>query len=200
MVGRPSGGRYAEFRPRDRYRVSSGAVDTLNGMRRTLLACSVAVLLTAGCGTSTVPPDPDTPEVVSAIEEARGETAADAVDACALIPEADVAALIGPNGGASPITGGGDGGGCTWENPENYYSVSVDIGSSGTAVGGELPPQDPVIGPEQPLGDGMRALAGAVEFVAADRLCLVQVATNNTTAEGDEGAAIRLASVVREQL
>ncbi|WP_300018494.1 hypothetical protein [Pseudonocardia sp.] len=171
-------------------------------MPRTFLVCSLLVLLAAtGCGApAPAAPASGTPEVISAAEEARGEPAADAVDACALLSEAEVEALIGPNGGASPTTGGGDGGGCTWENPENYHSVTLDVGSSGTAAAGVLPPLDPAFGPEQPLGDGMRALAGAVEFVAADRLCLVQVATNDTTAEGDEQAAVRLARQVRDLL
>ena len=53
--------------------------------------------------------------MLAAEAEARGPSTADAVDACALIDEAKVRALIGDlERTATPGVTGADGGGCTW--------------------------------------------------------------------------------------
>lgn len=162
----------------------------------------VAVALIAGCGAPSpaAPADPAA-AIESAVDEARPDTTADAIDACALVPEADVAALIGDNGGPQAFDGtGGDGGGCTWENPDTYLSVTVDIGQTGTAVGGVLPAWEPALGPEQTLGDEMRLLGpGSVEFASADRLNAVQVVTDPGS-DADTDKAVELARSVRAQL
>jgi Protein of unknown function (DUF3558) len=167
-----------------------------------LLGCMLAVLALslAGCGESAGGvADPDLSSesgVLSAEAEARGPSTADAIDACALIDEAEVRSLIGDTKRtATPGNTGGDGGGCTWENQTDYKSVSVDIGRSGSAAGGALPTWDPAMGPERPLPDGMRSLSGSVDFVAGDRYCNVQVA--RVQGDADEQKAVELARELR---
>src|SRR4051812_26463073 len=120
-----------------------------------LLACALAVLALSACGGSgggAADPDLSTQSGVLAAEaEARGPSTADAVDACALIDEAKVLALI--DDFERPATSGvpgGDGGGCSWENKTDYHSVTVDVdvdvGAGGTAAGGALPTADPAMG------------------------------------------------------
>jgi Protein of unknown function (DUF3558). len=170
-------------------------------------AVSVLALFVAGCGaTVSGSPSPagSTPPAGSAAASAHdqgpGAPSGGAVDGCALIPAADVEALIGPNSGGMPLTAGDDGGGCTWENPDNSYSVTVDIGQTGTAASGKLPAWDPSFGPERPLPDGMRSLGGGqVQFVAGDRLCDIQLATN-APGNGDQQKAVELARAIRGRL
>jgi hypothetical protein len=141
--------------------------------------------------------------VLAAEAEARGPSTADAVDACALIDEAKVRALIGDfERTATPGVTGADGGGCTWENKADYHSVTVDVdvGASGTAAGGALPTADPAMGTERTLPDGMRTFGGGqVEFVAGDRYCSVQVA-DVIQGDADENTAIELAKDVQGRL
>src|SRR3954454_15617986 len=170
-----------------------------------LLVCALAVLALSACGGSeggAADPDLSTQSGVLAAEaEARGPSTADAVDACALIDEAKVRALIGDfERTATPGVTGGDGGGCTWENQADYHSVTVDVGASGTAAGGALPTADPAMGTERTLPDGMRTFGGGqVEFVAGDRYCSVQVA-DVIQGDADENTAIELAKDVQGRL
>lgn len=170
-----------------------------------LLACALAALALSACGGSgggAADPDLSTQSgVLEAEAEARGPSTADAVDACALIDEAEVRDLIGDfQRTANPGVTGSDGGGCTWENQTDYTSVTVDIGASGTAAGGALPTADPAMGTERTLPDGMRTFGGGqVEFVAGDRYCSVQVA-DVIQGDADENTAIGLAKDVQGRL
>ncbi|MGD9986947.1 DUF3558 family protein [Pseudonocardia sp.] len=113
------------------------------------------------------------------------------VDACALLQPADVQAIIGTTVEGRAETIPGDAGGCTWENQENYYSVTVSVGGSGTAPGGTLPAAQPERGTVTPLSDGMRGLSGGVvQFVADERLCEVQVATNSGAQDQQKAAGV----------
>jgi hypothetical protein len=177
-------------------------------MRSTRLAWTVvAVLLAlAGCSstvTGSAAPEGALPADASAIASAEnragGATGAGAVEACALLSAADVTPLVGNGVSGRPNPVSGDGGKCTWENQDDYHSVTVEVGASGSAPGGALPKWDPSIGPERPLPDGMRSWSGGqVEFVAGDRDCFLQVAT--TGAATDEQKAVELAGKVRAQL
>ncbi len=159
------------------------------------LALAVVVVgLTAGCG-GTVAGTP------SAQGAAPAATAADAptgdtldVDACSLLKPDEVQALIGANDGGKGTTSGRSV--CVWTNPAEL-SVTVDIGNKDTAING-LPAWDPALGPERPLGDGMRSLGGggSVEFVAGNRDCNVQVVTDPTSKD-DDAKAVALAKVVQ---
>jgi hypothetical protein len=176
------------------------------GVARRLAPLALALLALAGCGGSgggAVVPSiapAEASALVSAEAKARGTASADAVDACGLLSPAEVAPLIGKDVPGQPSAAGGDGGVCRWENPDDYRSVSVDIGGSGTAANGTLPTWDPAQGPERPLPDGMRALGGGqVEFVAGTRDCTVQVAST-ITGDADENTAVELARDVRGRL
>jgi Protein of unknown function (DUF3558) len=167
-------------------------------IRPVLLVASVALAL-SGCGATSVvgSASPEGSSVTSA--EAAGGGDGPAFDACALVPAADVQALIGANDGGVAATPVGTGGNCVWTNKDNEYSVTVDIGATDTAVNG-LPELDPALGEAEPLDDGMRYFAGAVDFAAQGRSCSVQVATNNTADGGDKGAAVELAKAVKARV
>ncbi|MBN9110362.1 MAG: DUF3558 family protein [Pseudonocardia sp.] len=156
-----------------------------------LVAAALAFAVTA-CGGST-------PGTGSASDlEAAKATASELigsggapVDACALLKPADVQAIIGTTVEGKPDTAPGDAGGCTWENQENYYSVTVSVGGSGTAPGGTLPAAQPERGTVTPMSGGMRGLSGGiVQFVADERLCEVQVATNSGAQDQQKAAGV----------
>lgn len=170
-------------------------------MIRFLRVAALALVL-SGCAATPVigTPSPEGSSVASA-EVAAGEAAAGGgggapFDACALVPAADVESLIGKNDGGHAALPVGDGGQCVWTNKDNEYSVTVDIGATDTAPNG-LPEIDPALGESEPLADGMRYFAGAVDFVAKGRSCYVQVATNETADGGDKAAAVKLAKAVQ---
>ncbi|GAB2948115.1 hypothetical protein GCM10027280_41070 [Micromonospora polyrhachis] len=120
------------------------------------------------------------------------------VDACTLLTTAEVGPVIGPNGGGGPGDGVGESV-CTWENPETYHSITVSIGRTGTAVGGNLPAQSD-FGPTEPGPDGIRFGSGNVaEFVVGDRACQIQVVTS-VTSESDRPTAIRLIGLIRSRV
>lgn len=154
-----------------------------------MLVLGAAVV--AGCGAS--PGASAQATVQSAVQSAEnaarnaagGGSDDEPVDGCALLSAAEVEALIGPNDGPTA-----NGSGCTWENSDSYYSVTIDVGRRGTAANGTLPPWEPALGPERTVGTDMRDINGAIEFVAGDRDCTVQVASNKGTADRDSGVAL----------
>ncbi len=164
------------------------------------LAALALALALAGCGATTVTGSAG-PEgsAATAPAEAAGGGGGAPFDACALVPAADIKALIGANDGGKAPGPVGDGGQCVWTNTDNQYSVTVDVGATGTAVNG-LPEIDPALGTAEPLPDGMRYFAGAVDFAAKGRSCYVQVATNETADGGDKGAAATLAKAVQGRI
>ncbi|MEH0930409.1 DUF3558 family protein [Micromonospora sp. CPCC 205558] len=128
-----------------------------------------------------------------------GATEAEAkpVDACALLSLNEVRQVIGAIGDSGPQAGGsGDGGSsCAWENPDTYHSITIEIGSAGTAVGGNLPAES-AYGPTEPGSDGIRFASGGVaEFALRDRACQIQVVTKVT----DRSTAARLIGLVRDR-
>ncbi|GAA4538761.1 DUF3558 family protein [Pseudonocardia xishanensis] len=163
-------------------------------------AALLGALLLAGCS-STVAGTPTAQDgQVRPLDEtpAGAAAASAAVDGCALVTAAEVKALIGPNDGgrAGGIDSGG--GGCTWENKENYFSVTVEVRSVGTAPGGTIPPWDTSLGPERKVGTDMRDINGAIEFAAGDRDCTVQVATTDFAV--NEKAALDLIPKIRQRI
>lgn len=169
-------------------------------LRPVLLVASLALVL-SGCGATSVvgsasPEGSSVTSAEAAAREATGGGGGPAFDACALVPAADVKALIGENDGGVAAPPVGTGGNCVWTNKANEYSVTVDIGGTDTAING-LPELDPSLGPAEPLEDGMRYFAGAVDFEAKGRSCYAQVATNNTADGGDKAASVALAKAVK---
>ena len=155
--------------------------------------------LTAGCS-GTVAGTPSAEGAATPAASADGSAAsADGppIDACSLLKPDEVQALIGANDGGKGSTGGRSV--CVWTNPAEL-SVTVDIGNPDTALNG-LPAWDPALGPERPLGDGMRSLGGGgqVEFAAAKRDCTVQVVTDPFSKD-DDAKAVALAKVVQSRV
>jgi hypothetical protein len=120
-----------------------------------------------------------------------------AIDACSLISAEDISALLGTTvqgkPGADPKFPG-----CTWENKDNYESVTLEIGNPGTAPGNTLAapdPEFPDVGTPGP--DGMRYLGGGqVEFPAGNRSNTVQVAVVKLFGGQANAAAVDLARKV----
>ncbi|MDG4781046.1 hypothetical protein O7614_15470 [Micromonospora sp. WMMD961] len=122
------------------------------------------------------------------------------VDACALLSVDEVTQVIGATGDTGPRAGNsGDGGSsCAWENPDTYHSITVSIGSPGTAVGGNLPTESPY-GTTEPGPDGIRFASGGIaEFALRDRSCEIQVVTK-VTDDTDRSTAVRLVGLVRDR-
>jgi uncharacterized protein YceK len=178
-------------------------------MRSTRLGWTLAAVLLALAGCSSTIAGSAAPEgagsaaateIASAEQEAGGAPAAGAVDACALLSAADVEPVVGKGVSPEPHSAGGDGGQCTWENKDDYHSVTLEVGRSGSAPGGQLPPWDDTLGPERALPDGMREIvSGQVEFVGGGRDCVLQVATT-APGDADREKAVELARKVRGQL
>lgn len=178
------------------------------GVRRLGPAMAAAVLLLAvGCGgddgedaaaddardaAEEVVPDTGAPAVDD------GADAADAVDACTLLEEAEVAPHV-------PATGPGSGrdGVCTWENPDTFESVTLTVGEPGTAVD-DLPEPSPYpdAEPVDRVGADARYSAsnGIIEFVAGDRACELQVASVTLDEAAQREAAVELADLALERI
>jgi hypothetical protein len=179
-------------------------------LSRVFVPVALAAALLAGCSstvTGSAAPEGGSPSapggVVEAQEQAEdiieGGAPQESLDACALLPAAEVEALVGP--GVDAVAGDAvQGSSCTWENEDTYHSVTVEIGQPGTAAGGQLPPWEPVLGEERTVGDGMRVINGGIEFVAGDRDCLVQVVTEDLGGDDDVAKGVEFAEVIRGKL
>ncbi len=173
---------------------------------RTFAGLAVLAVLLSGCGSvvvgGTASAEGQNPPAAA---EAGGAPAAGsgggkAVDACSIFSAAEVTKLIGSSPPAKSNTAAGsDGGACTWEDTDNYFSLTVDIGETDTAINGTLPPWDPALGEERTLPGGMRDINGSIEFVCGGtRLCAVQVATNK--GKQDQQTGISLVPKIRAKV
>mgnify|MGYP001077257199 CR=1 FL=1 len=156
-----------------------------------LIAAALAFAVSA-CGGST--PGTGSASDLEAAKATAGELVGSGgapVDACALLKPADVQAIIGTTVEGKPDTAPGDAGGCTWQNDDNYYSVTVSIGGSGTAPGNTLPAAQPERGTVTPMSGGMRGLpGGVVQFASDNRACEIQVATNSGSQDQQKAAGV----------
>lgn len=162
---------------------------------------TVLTVLIAGCGAtvagtaSTV--NPLATGLAAAEQQARSMAepqGGDDVDACGLLTAAEIQQVIGQNSGPR-----GSGRTCTWENTDDYHSVTVDIGVTGSAVDGHLP--DPMPGASTEDGpDGIRYSSGNVaEFLIGTRACQIQVVTS-VTDNSDRPTMVRLIALIRQRL
>ncbi|WP_158609358.1 DUF3558 family protein [Micromonospora musae] len=186
----PPAGRSPEHRPEPR-----------SSRRRAALPMVTLALglLLAGCSGSSSDPDAPPAEPTPAGSSSAAAAPADAkeapVDACALLTDAEVTAVLGRHEGGRPGEGS-----CVWENPESYHSVTVEIGEPGTAATGRLPTPDPAFGEPEPGPDGIRFVRGnGAEFVVDDRYCHLVVVTS-VTDDRDRPTLIRLVGAVRDRL
>ena len=163
-------------------------VVTMNAVPTLLV--TVALIAAAGCGSSESAPTSGSASPAPATAEA-GQAEDSAVDACGLLSSDEVGTLIGVTVDGVP-SGAGGRSACTWENPDTYESVTVDIGAPGTASDDTLPPLGEPGFPEvesTPGPNGTRLVAGAVEFAAGNRYNSVQVATPATMTADESIAA-----------
>lgn len=116
------------------------------------------------------------------------------VDPCSLLTADEIHEVIGDNSGPKSVSGT-----CSWENTDDYHSVTLEIGDHGTAVGGQL--REPLPGAATAPGpDGIRFSSGNLaEFVIGDRSCSIQVVTS-VSDESDRPTAVRLIGLVRQRL
>nr|WP_230416116.1 DUF3558 family protein [Micromonospora tarapacensis] len=155
----------------------------------------VAITLAGSAACSAEPATPTGPDqAASASAAARSDDGAEKIDGCTLLTDAEVTEIIGDNPGGVPGSAG-----CTWENPDTYHSVTLHIGIPGTAVDGQLPPADPILGEPEEGPDGMRFSTGEVEFAGGDRYCTLRVVTS-VVDDSDRPTMIRLAGLVRDRL
>lgn len=165
--------------------------------RSSLAAVSLVFLLVstvAACGSEdagTQASDDRAPSA-SAPKEPDAAASAEKVDACTLLKPAEITPVIGKNDGGRPDGGVGESV-CLWENPDTYHSVTLSIGSPGTAASGQS-----TSGADGP--DGIRFGSGNMaEFVVGDRACTLQVVTS-VTDESDRPTAEKLIGLVRTRL
>jgi hypothetical protein len=111
----------------------------------------------------------------------------------------DACTLLGTPVESAPTSGVGESV-CGWEDPD-YYSITVSVGSPGTAPDDRLDPSS-AFGDTEPvpsLGpNGRYAGLGIVEFTAGDRLNSVQVVLRDPARGRDE--AERLAGLLRDRI
>ncbi len=161
------------------------------------LVLLTTALALAGCGSSD-----DKSPASGQSSQSSTEPAAAGINACSLISADDIAKLLGKPIEGKPFGEGPDILACTWENRDTYESVTVEIGSPGTAVNDTLPPPEPGF-PDvgTPGPDGMRFLAsGMVEFPAGGRSNTVQVAVLALMGQDADNAAVDLARKIGSQL
>lgn len=162
-----------------------------------LSVCATAAACGAGDGA-----DGAAPSGSSGPSGAAAEAAGAAIDACALVPADQITSLMGTPTVGEPTGDNPETPGCIWENTETFESVSVEIGNPGTAANGVLPSaQQGSPDPTTPGPDGMRFLGnGVVEFPAAKRANIVQVAVNTLRGDDADNAAVDLARQISSQL
>ena len=150
-------------------------------------AISVSASSAAADATAAVPTSPAVPAV------ANQPAVPGSIDACSLLTAAEITAVIGTHS-----AGTGSHGRCSWENEDTYYSVTVEIGDPGTAVGGVLPA--PLPGAKTAPGpDGIRySSSNVAEFLIGDRACQVQVVTS-VTDDKDRPTAVAMIKLIRER-
>ena len=163
-------------------------------MNRVLLSATAAVaaLFLGACG-GTEDPGPATG--LPGVEETAGDAPADdEVDACALLTDDEVTEVLGAHERERFSAGAS----CEWTNAD-HASVTLEIGSPGTASGGVVPP-------DEMLGDGERGADGVTyhsggytTFPVGDRACAIQVVVS-VTDQSDRSTIDRFVALVRDRL
>ncbi|BBZ55226.1 hypothetical protein [Mycolicibacterium phocaicum] len=163
-------------------------------LKPVLLATAAALTLTAslaGCSKA---------QIESTTNSMKAKHA-EAIDACALLSDDEIAAYI-PKPFVKKPTGNGvdNAASCNWENPDNYKSVTLDVGPEDSAPGNTLP--SPKAGFESHYHDGpdgLRSFSGQLEFPASNRHNYVQVVAN-LTGDADEQSMLALAKLVSPRI
>lgn len=122
------------------------------------------------------------------------------IDACAMLSPQDISGVLGvtvegKSTGKDPKMGD-----CSWENPSNLESVTLEISNPGTAPNNKLPaPSFPDV--SKPGPDGMRLMGGGkVKFAAGNRVNTVQVAVLKLSPDQANSAAVNLAKKIAPQV
>ena len=122
------------------------------------------------------------------------------IDACAMLSPQDISGVLGvtvPGKSTGKTPQMGD---CSWENPSNDESVTLEISNPGTAPNNKLPAPSFPDG-SKPGPDGMRFMGGGqVEFAAGNRVNTVQVAVLKLLGDQANAAAVNLAKKIAPQV
>jgi hypothetical protein len=122
------------------------------------------------------------------------------IDACAMLSPQDISGVLGvtvqgKSTGKTPQMGD-----CSWENPSNDESVTLEISNPGTAPNNKLPAPSFPDG-SKPGPDGMRFMGGGqVEFAAGNRVNTIQVAVLKLLGDQANAAAVNLAKKIAPQV
>jgi hypothetical protein len=122
------------------------------------------------------------------------------IDACTLLSDDEAIEILGaPLSTSGPTSGVGESV-CGWETAESY-SVTVAVGTVGTAPGNEFEPDEALGTPEPVSGfDGAFFLSGGqVDFPAGERHNYVQVVTS-VTDDSDRPKAEELAKTIAQRI
>ncbi|KAA0023521.1 DUF3558 family protein [Antrihabitans cavernicola] len=163
-------------------------------------AVSAIALVLGGCGSDDSSSGSGASAAAPAAPSGGAKAEGKPIDACALLSPDEIAPIIGVrvdgrSGSTDPSAPV-----CTWENPTTYTSVTVTIGSTGTAPNNTLPPV-PQGFDARPGPDGIRfPMSGMAEFAAADRVNNVQVAVPSMPADQAESTAVDFAKKVSAAL
>lgn len=162
------------------------------------LVLVAAACCVAACGSSDNSSESKTNDASAAASAHASSASTAVIDACALIPAADITALLGTSVPGKPTSTTPGTGACMWENQDTYESVTLEIGSPGTAPNNTLPSTDPGFPDGSTPGpDGMRYLGSRqVEFPAGNRSNTVQVAVLKISSDEANAAAVDLARKV----
>jgi hypothetical protein len=161
---------------------------------RALCALSLAAVL-AGCASSGSAKSSSTPTNAASGPSTSAASSAGGgakIEACSLVSDAEAKSVL-----AEAVTKKGPGGGpgesvCEWDTATEH-SITVSVGSPGTAPGDKLT-LDPALGKADPVaalnGKGFY-VAGQVDFAAGNRDNYIQVVT--VAGDADRGKAEQLA-------
>lgn len=124
---------------------------------------------------------------------AAATQAAPSLDACSMVSPQDISSLLGASVPGRSTTRNSRRSGCTWENATTEESVTVELGTPGSAPHNALKAALPGF-PDRPAPDGMRYIDfGAVRFAGGNRENTVQVAVIRLTGDQRDAAAVDLA-------
>jgi hypothetical protein len=122
------------------------------------------------------------------------------MDACSMLSPQDISSLLGATVQGKPTTHSVVRSGCTWEDKTSEESVTLELGTPGSAPHNTLAAPLPGF-PEKTGPDGMRYIDfGAVKFAGGNRENTVQVAVIRLTPDQRNAAAVDLARKIVPQL
>lgn len=174
--------------------------------RRLLALAVVAAISLAGCGDG----DDDDQQALADSAHAVGAEVVDPdedggddalIAACSLLSDDEAAEVLGkPVDGREEAFGDAGSNSCRWKE-ERGWSLTIDVGSRGTAPGNQFDPASIYGGSTEPVSslEGARYVGmGTVAFASHERVITVFVATG--IGDAGRGVAEELAPLVHQRI